>query len=167
MVYHVWLLLTIIFNYGWPCLTVIWLNCGSPCLVHPWLTMVWPCLIWFTIVECGLTMVIFGWRHLVWPLDTNFDVCHSVTYPLMNISRCDMNFDEHCTCNIHQSSHHIVMFMNGYVILWHTSKSTSHCDIHQWLCHIVTFIKVLVALQQPSMVMLYHLWLWLTMIYYI
>ena len=90
-------------------------------------------------------MVSFVWHALFRLLDIMFDVCHNVT-----------TMDEH----------HSVASTLMNVTLWHPLKFMSHCNIHQSMCHIVTFIKFHVTLQQPSIVMLHHLWLWLTMLYY-
>lgn len=81
----------------------------------------------------------------------------------MYVSMWNIN-DERCTMwcelwrllqsSIHQNSCHILMFINGYITLWHTSKFMSSgpngyvkfhhsskfmflCCNHQWLCHLI------------------------------
>ena len=73
-------------------------------------------------------------------------------------------------CNIHQGCHIpifimvIVLFINGYIALWHSSMvnflmALSHCNIHwrlRWIetFHHCTFLNGFVALQHSSRVML-------------
>ena len=105
----------------------------SDCDIHPWVD-----------VTLWLPSKLMLMKVRLWPsskLISNLNIHKSWCY-IATSSKLAWH------CDIHECWCQIVVYIEVYVTMRHTTMSLSHCDINESWCCIVTFIKVDVEISQ-------------------